>query len=144
LRQQGLELPPNSIQLINFCQLASHPNWICSLSHTPNWGAAILGNSSQYRSLGIDIELKHRPVSPQVMKKISHPDDLSLEPIEIWAGKEAAFKALMNTGVFPNPVEFASIQLASNKWHHEKSGLHGEWEVRQESELVVAKSWIKN
>jgi 4'-phosphopantetheinyl transferase EntD len=120
-----------------------YPQFVVSLSHSPQVGAAALAQIETYRSIGIDVELQTRTVKKNILDRISHPADLSsLSPIEKWCLKEAAFKAIMNTGIFSAPVEFSSIELSNKNWKH--GSLRGDWDLHLKKDHFVALAWIKN
>lgn len=141
--EYGDQLSIKDLVLENFGQLKNHPFKTLSLSHTTDWGAAVLGKSTDYRSLGIDIEPLERVVKPMILARISHPEDLDLSPIHLWALKEAVFKALMNTAQFEAPVEFSSIKISDAVWSHSPSGNCGEWKIEYQDGLIVALAWIR-
>lgn len=143
LREQGVELEVKDLNLINYSQIKAYPSYTFSLSHTENWGAAIVGNKNDYRSLGIDIESNERTVSMQILERIRHPEDKKLRNIELWCLKEAAFKALMNSGLWDAPVEFSSLRIGQHTWSHSPSKLEGEWELDKTNGLVVGRAFLK-
>lgn len=140
----GVQLSVKDIQLDGYSKLKGHPFLTISLSHSSEWGAALVGNSSEYASLGIDIEPLERVVKPMILARVSHPEDVDMSPIYLWALKEASFKSLMNTGKFEAPLEFSSIKISEGKWDHSPSGIHGEWKIEQQEGQIVAMAWIRN
>lgn len=113
-----------------------------SLSHSSEWGAAVVTNSREIISVGIDIEPLSRVVKPMILERVSHLEDIKLPPLSIWALKEAIFKCLMNTHKFDQPLEFSSIQIKDQGWIQE-SGLTGEWKLEEQQGQLVALAWIK-
>ncbi len=140
--QFGKTLEVSDLILDQFDALKGLPDYTLSLSHTPKWGAAIVGERKLFVSVGIDIEPTERMVKTAITERISHPSDIKLEPIVHWALKEACFKALMNTRRFNQNPEFSSILLSDKSWSH-FSGLSGKWDLEFTSELVVAKAWLE-
>jgi 4'-phosphopantetheinyl transferase EntD len=122
-------------------QLEKYPQFTCSLSHTAQLGAAMLASGAEYLAVGIDIEQRNRQLRPAVLARISHQNDLALAGLKIWCLKEAAFKALMNSGQFERPVEFSSIQIKAEGWQREQ--ISGEWELHEQQDHYVALAWIK-
>lgn len=114
-----------------------------SLTHSSDWGAAVLARSSEIISVGIDLEPLSREVKPLILARVSHPEDLDLSPLSIWTLKEAAFKALMNTKRFEHPLEFSSIKIGDQVWSQKESGISGEWKLIHEEGQLVALAWIK-
>ncbi len=145
LIERGLHLPIAKLKLETFDQLEDLPKLTLSLSHTGQWGAALVGDRHEYQSLGIDVESTLRKVNPDVLKRISHPMDADLASLELWCLKEATFKALMNTRQFEKNIEFRDlcIQSPTQTWHH-TSGLQGEWSLATLHDQVLAMAWIKN
>lgn len=143
--EQGIELGIMDLKLQEFHSLPSLPEFTISLSHTKNFGAALLAERKAYLSLGIDVENESRIVKDSVINRIAHPLDLeNLRKIEVWCLKEAAFKALMNSGKFTATPGFSSIQLKQNCWIHSPSGLTGEWILKKEGEALVAMAFLRN
>lgn len=134
----------NQLRLSDYSTLTNYPQFTVSLSHTKDSGAALVGDRNTFRSLGIDIEQEERVVKDMIIERITHPDDLRLRNIELWCLKEAAFKALMNTGHFEKPVEFSSIHIGDKNWSHSPSGFKGEWELELVRPYVVARAYLKN
>ncbi|MFP5385214.1 MAG: 4'-phosphopantetheinyl transferase family protein [Bacteriovoracia bacterium] len=145
LEEQGVHLRPHELILLKYSTLKDFPEFTLSLAHTKGSGAALLADSSTYRSVGIDIESIHRPVKESVIKRVGHSDDDgSLRNIELWCLKEAAFKAIMNTGDFEKPVEFSSIRISTGLWSHSPSGVEGEWDLEIQNGIVIARAFLKN
>jgi 4'-phosphopantetheinyl transferase EntD len=115
---------------------------ILSLSHTKDAGAALVASKLVYRSLGIDLELQTRIVKDSIAQRIANENDLPLEKINLWCVKEAAFKALMNTGAFSKNIEFSDIEIKDKTFSHSPSGLSGEWDLQILTPFVLAKAWI--
>lgn len=141
---KGTVLEVSDLQLDLFDRLKNDENFTLSLSHTPQWGAAVLADRKTYRAVGIDIESQSRIVKDAIIERISHPNDVKLSALHTWTIKEACFKTLMNTRLFNHPVEFSSLLISNQTWGHHDSGLQGEWSLKTEAELVLALSWIKN
>jgi phosphopantetheinyl transferase (holo-ACP synthase) len=143
LGERGTQLAISELVLEKYSAVKGHPTLTISLSHTTEWGAAVVGETQDFISVGIDIEPMERIVKPAILERISHPEDINLNPLSVWSLKEAAFKALMNTGHFPNPVEFSSLKISHGQWIHAPSQIQGEWKLAEEHGLVVALAWIK-
>lgn len=97
LKQEGLDIQnlKSDLELINFQHLKKFPDFVLSLSHTKDAGAAVLARKSEVISIGIDIEWNDRMMKPGTEKFYRNQED-SFYPdnIELWTMKEAAFKAL--------------------------------------------------
>lgn len=143
LKEQGLEISAGALQLTSHSEIRDLPQFTISLSHTKIAGAALVADRKTYRSVGIDIEQEERIVKDSIKNRVSHPDDKNLRNIELWCLKEAAFKALMNTGSFEKPLEFSSICIRDGKWTHSPSGLEGEWELELVRPFVIAKAFLR-
>ena len=111
LKVLGLEVSITQLILENYKGLKKFPDLNLSISHTKEFGAAIVASKNQTVSVGIDVEPTSRLVKPAILERISHPEDAPLEPIIMWALKEATFKALMNTGRFEQNEEFSSLLI---------------------------------
>ena len=143
--QAGIDLPVSRLILKNYSEIQSIPDYVLSLSHTKNCGAAMLALKGQYRSVGIDLEHSERIVKESIIERVRHPQDFrKLRNIELWSLKEAAFKALMNSGNFLKPVEFSSILIEEKHWSHPPSGLKGEWELKLTSDYITALAFLGN
>lgn len=143
LKERGESPFVQDLNLKNYGELISYKKYTISLSHTLNMGAAYIEESSQYRSIGIDIESKLRQVSPAVREKVSHAKDWAYSDIEFWCAKEAAFKALMNTKQFSHPQNFSDIILGKSNWVHATSKIEGGHSIEEHGELIVARAWIR-
>lgn len=144
-REVGFKLSIKDLKLKEFHRLPSLPDYTLSLSHTKDFGAALIAERKEFLSLGIDVENDSRIVKDSIINRIAHPLDLeNLRKIEVWCLKEAVFKALMNSGQFPVPLEFSSIQLKPNSWTHSPSGLSGEWILQKEGEALIAMAFLRN
>lgn len=142
LRARGFDVPIGELQLENYRSVKQVPTMTVSISHTPEWGAAIVGDTESYFSVGIDVEPFERVVKTAILQRISHPQDIKLEPIMTWSLKEACFKALMNSNKFDTPMEFSSIQLLDKTWMHFPSKTQGYWETSRQKDLCLAYAWI--
>jgi phosphopantetheinyl transferase (holo-ACP synthase) len=143
LGERDNHLAITDLVLEKYSAVKGHPSLTISLSHTPEWGAAVVGEVKDFISVGIDIEPMGRIVKPAIVERISHPEDINFNPLSVWSLKEAAFKALMNTQKFPNPVEFSSLKISQGEWTHAPSQIQGEWKLEEAHGLVVALAWIK-
>jgi phosphopantetheinyl transferase len=92
-----------------------------SISHTKAsfWCAISIGNR-----IGIDAELTDRTVSPMLVKRILHPDEiytLRIEPIRLWTIKESFLK-LIGTGLRTNMssihIHRVTDQLFATMWNN--------------------------
>lgn len=142
LSEIGVQREIPNLLLEGFDRLKEENNLTLSLSHSSSTGAAAVAHRRDYRALGIDIELDQRPVKSDIIRRISHPEDLLQEDIVRWTLKEAIFKACMNTHNFNTPFEFSSIQILDHRWQ-QSSGLSGEWQVQKIEGHIVALAWIK-
>jgi 4'-phosphopantetheinyl transferase EntD len=143
LKEAGYSCSIPHLKMEQYSGLKSFPQFTISLSHTKEAGAAVVADRQTFRSVGIDIEHEERLVKEAVIERVSHPGDLVLRNIEIWCLKEAAFKAIMNTGSFEAPVSFSSIQIEDKTWSHSPSSLQGEWELDIINQIVVARAFLK-
>jgi 4'-phosphopantetheinyl transferase EntD len=140
----GLSCQPKDLKLNHYDELMGLPQFTISLSHTKDWGAALVAERKDLRSIGIDIEHEERIVKDSVRERIGNKSDENLRNIELWCLKEAVFKALLNTRQFDKPVEFSSIVISKNTWFHLPSGFGGSWELETINSMVVAQAYLKN
>ena len=94
LAQQGIPAQIEHLDIVNHHHLANYPQILVSLAHTDCYGAAVIGQQHEYRSLGIDIELQSRLLKPETQKMFVNRDDDFDQLLPLWCQKEAAFKAL--------------------------------------------------
>lgn len=132
----------SSLPLLNFSTLNEFPELTLSLTHTENAGGAILGLRSQYRSLGIDVELKTREVRDDVIEKLSNPKDGNLRNLEMWCLKEAAFKCLSNAQVLSSAPLYRDLEVQSSSWLHHPTGHRGDLTLVESDQFFIAlASW---
>ncbi len=143
LREQGVDLQIPHLIVTDHHKISIAEDYTLSISHTKNWGAAVIGSRLKYLGLGIDVELKDRAIKSAVLDRILHSEDQVLEPLTIWCLKEAIFKTLMNAQRITNPVEFSSIQVTSRGWTHADSKSMGDYQMVDHPKLVIALAWIK-
>lgn len=144
LKEAHINANISDLTLEGYSTLPRFPQFTISLSHTKECGAALIADRQTFRSVGIDIEQEERVVKDSIAERVSNPHDTSLRNIELWCLKEAAFKALMNSGEFEKPVEFSSIEIGKGTWSHSPSGLKGEWELEMIKPFVIAKAFLRN
>lgn len=145
LKEAGKNVAISELILKDYSGIKGVPEFILSLSHTKSCGAALVAPSAEFRSVGIDVEDSGRVVKKSIIERVGHPeDDRTLRNIELWSLKEAAFKALMNTGLFPKPVEFSSLSVANHTWSHSPSELSGKWELEHIESFVIARAFLKS
>ena len=96
------------VKLTKDYHLANFAQAMVSLSHTKNFGAAVVGiddntRNNKNKGIGIDIEVATRLVKSEIIQQIRHPQDDFLKitqtsdfssNLAIWCLKEACFKAL--------------------------------------------------
>lgn len=144
LEEAGVRASPKEMILTDYSQLKQYPQFTVSLSHTKGFGASLIADKKTYLSVGIDIEQEARPVKDMIIERISNPGDLRLRNIELWCLKEAAFKALMNTGKFQLPLGFSSLCIGDKVWTHSPSGTSGKWELGRINSILMAKAFLLN
>lgn len=143
LCELGKDTDLKKIKLKAYDGLQGHPELTLSLSHTEKCGVAALANRSAYISLGVDVEREEREVRDEIVRKLSHPEDLSLRNIEIWILKEAIFKCLSNSHRMEKDPLFTDIRISEKTWSHSPSGLKGEWEMQILKPYLVGLATLK-
>jgi phosphopantetheinyl transferase (holo-ACP synthase) len=140
LNNEGLSIGDLKLDLAltNFRELAAYPQFLTSLSHTKNLGAAVLVNKSEVMGIGIDIEWQDRLIKPGAEKFfVNIQDKHALSPIELWTAKEAAFKALSPLGTFPGVLVLSKIIIQDNNFFtQEEPHLIGQFRVYHQSDYV--------
>ncbi len=88
---------PGDFEIHRHHCLKRDPEVLVGLSHTEDYGAAIVGlKSNQLQGLGIDIEKNNRSIKLGAEKFFVRDDDdptLKNDPLKLWMAKEAAYKA---------------------------------------------------
>lgn len=144
LCELGKTIDLQNIILKSYDQIEGHPELTLSLSHTEKCGVAALVNRSEFRAIGIDIESEERPIREDVVRKLSHPEDLPLRNIQLWILKEAAFKCLSNSHLLKSPPLFTEIQIGDEFWAHAPTGLSGKWEVHEFKPFLIGLATLSN
>jgi phosphopantetheinyl transferase (holo-ACP synthase) len=101
------------LQTSKYHSLKGNPHLLVSLSHSDQFGCAIVANRSDIVGVGIDIEKIDRPIKEGIQKffkngndKLSPPSFLNkikIHPdLPLWCAKEAAFKAFSPLWPAPN------------------------------------------
>lgn len=133
----------SDLTLVNHRELPHFPQFLTSLSHTKEIGAAVLVNRLLVMGIGIDVEWGDREIKAGAEKFfINKQDQHQLSPIELWTAKEAAFKALSPLGTFPGTLVLSKIIIRGNQFYTaEEPQLIGNFTVfrrsaNQQRELV--------
>jgi 4'-phosphopantetheinyl transferase EntD len=142
LALHGMKLTPSQCLFKGHHELTHLPQWRFSLSHTKDVAAAWLMPAARVRGLGLDIEFKDRKVPPQVKARLAHKNDTVLPALQLWALKEAAFKALPTLA--QNDVWLNRLIIAEKSFELENSPFVGEWELTEESDLFIARAWLSH
>lgn len=135
------------LELVNYQNLKKFPQYLTSISHTQGAGAAILAAKSHYLSVGVDIEWSDRLMKEGTQRFYRHLNDSEyLNGLELWAMKEAAFKALSPLG-FPGVLVLSKIIIQNEEfWSAEMSEIKGRLETfkiaSNERELCLAVAYI--
>ena len=143
LRAQGVDPKIPQLIVTDHHKISIAEDYTLSISHTKNWGAAVIGSRLKYLGLGIDVELKDRAIKSAVLDRILHSEDQVMEPLSLWCLKEAIFKTLMNAQKIMSPVEFSSILVTSEGWTHADSKSAGTYQLVEHTKLIIALAWIK-
>ncbi len=116
------------LEITNHYNLKQYPQFCASLSHTGNIGAALLSSINKYSSVGIDIELKGRKITPGAQKYyFNEHDKPDSNPLDIWIKKEAAFKAI---SPLLSKFRWKKVLLLKHIWiKRDKFGLMGRKKV---------------
>lgn len=142
LAKVGHHLSISDLIIQDYSSVSILPEYTLSLSHTQEVGVALLAEIKKYRSVGIDVESAGRVVKPAILQRVQNQNDLLMDPLQLWCLKEASFKALINTKLFPAHPEFSSIQIQDQSFTHSPSGISGKWELQNTNSFVVALAWI--
>ncbi|MFA6237510.1 MAG: hypothetical protein WC635_09310 [Bacteriovorax sp.] len=142
LQNEGHEILElkSTLELVNFGNLKNFPQYLTSISHTKGAGAALLAHKSDYLSVGIDIEWSDRPMKDGTQKFYQNPQDSEYpNSLELWAMKEAAFKALSPLG-YPGVLVLSKIIIQNGIfWSDERTELRGSVQVQVHEQTAVGK-----
>ena len=131
LLAEKISLKAKDLDIVNHHHLSSYPHWIVSFSHTRLKdslcvAAAILGKDSDYCSLGIDIEWGERPLASDILRHVRHPEDTpSLNPLELWMFKEAAYKSLWPLVEEKKSLQFSHISIGEDRLAFPRKNIRG-------------------
>lgn len=85
----------DNLSIVNHLHMAADTSMKVSLSHTKGLACAAMSQDPEVVSIGVDVEWSDRKYRSGIEKYfLRDEDDKSLELIELWACKEAAYKAL--------------------------------------------------
>jgi 4'-phosphopantetheinyl transferase EntD len=142
LQKNKLDLSPEDYVFKNFHELGHLPSILFSVSHSKNWAAAIISDTTSSRHIGLDIELKGRVINDGIQQRMHHKnDDTSIDPLELWSIKEACYKALPSSaqeGIWLN-----HIAINKDGFELSHSPLKGNWELVEHDELIISEAIIK-
>lgn len=136
----GIKLSPASTVFKNHHEISHLPAWRFSLSHSQDVAAAWLMPAAQIRGMGVDVEMAHRKVPPQVKARLAHKLDSKLSDIELWTLKEAAFKALPTLA--QTDIWLNRIIVRENEFELENSPFKGHCSLEKAAGLTIAKAWL--
>ena len=140
LAQHGIRITPASCVFKGHHELTHLPAWRFSLSHTQDRAAAWLMPSAQVRGLGLDIERTERKVPAQIKARLAHPQDITLPALELWALKEAAYKAL--PAIAQEGIWLNRLIMGDGTFLLEGSPFRGSWGLQRREGLLVAQAWL--
>ena len=130
----GIDFPIAPHELIGYQSLLRFPEWIFSLSHSKEWGGALLLPKNNLVGVGLDLELNSRQITADISNRMSHEQD-ECEGLTLWSAKEAAYKTLP-----PEVQEKIWLnQICIKKTHFkvESFAIEGEWNLVSHPELCV-------
>ncbi len=127
----------------NHLELKNDPDWKVSLSHTKNYGLAMLARG--VRSVGIDCEFFDRKINEKALRHYAHPkdDDLSLitySYLGLWCIKEASFKAL--SPLTKEPLYLKDIWVKKEGSFGIESKQYGQYDLKVDGPLLIARAFI--
>lgn len=85
------------LEIVNHEYLKHFPDLVVSLSHSKNFGAAVIESKKNAISVGIDIELSSRKFNPSISRHFVNNMDSKEsinDTLSLWSKKEAAYKAI--------------------------------------------------
>ena len=95
-RQRGW--PLSSADIINHTHLSMAPAIKLSISHSRTLGVLAICETTELAGIGVDVEFASRPLRSGLAARILNDHDdagLAEDPLGLWLGKEAAFKAIV-------------------------------------------------
>lgn len=108
------------LKLNEFHFLEDFPQHVFSLAHTKDLAVAAMVGKNDYRSIGVDIEFLDRIVKENSERHfINSEDDRSINDLELWCAKEAAFKA--SSFLFDKNFVLKDLWIRNSNFGHIKN-----------------------
>lgn len=142
LSHHQITLDPHHTVFKNHHEMTHLPHWRFSLSHTKDRASAWLLPKNECRGMGVDIELKNRPVPANVKTRLSHPADEISDPLTLWSLKEAAYKALPSLA--QENIWLNRIIIRQNQFELADSPFQGTWKQEHSGDLIVSYALLPN
>lgn len=137
LQKHKLEIAPQNYVFKNVHELEHLPLHNFSLSHSKNWAAAVISDTTSSRHIGLDIELKDRVINDGILQRMHHKnDDTSIGPLELWSIKEACYKALPS--IAQEGIWLNHIAINKDGFELSQSQFKGYWELIDHDELIIS------
>lgn len=144
LKEREINCNVEDLEQENFSHLKSFPQFQCSFSHSKTHGAAYIENSSEFLSIGLDIESLDRVVKEKTTKFFIHPKDKSKiadSLLKSWCIKEACFKAFSPIYKEEKVLVLSDIWISDNQFGF-KEELLGTFSVYEECGHIVSVAQI--
>ncbi len=132
-RKAGIEITSQN-EFVGYQKIKGLEDYTFSISHTPGWAGAFIVTGDF--SPGLDLESKERQVNEQVLERMSHPGDYTLDALLLWSVKEAAYKTLPQE--IQEKIWLQSIQVGAGTFSGE--GFSGNWDKKDHPELVIVEA----
>lgn len=139
----GNQWHEDQLKIKDYHRLIEQPEILVSLSHTSEYGAAVVSNDDKIIGLGIDIESKDRTFNPKIEKFFRNERDDQNEAsrlLELWTMKEAAFKAISPISLNftkKSPLVLKDIWVKGHAFGIDENNL-GKVELCEENNLITA------
>ena len=136
-RARGVEIDLLKCHFEGHQKIKELPEWRFSLSNIQGFAGALVVPEKQNSGLGLDIESATRVVKDEVLKRITHGQDIkSYSTIEKWCVKEAAYKSLPNEiqkNIWLNNISVLESTFQVDGY----AEIIGHWKQQPHSELVI-------
>lgn len=132
--EKNIKFEKKNYKFLGFQEMAENPEWIFSLSHSKNWGAALLLPKRNFAGVGLDIELKTRNLTSAIKERMAHAED-KIEGLLLWSIKEAAYKTLPKE--IQEKIWLNQIAVDETHFKVEAFAMKGSWRVFEHPELCV-------
>lgn len=137
----------NELEIINHQYLKEDQKILVSISHTNDFAVASVSDSSEFSSIGVDLELSTREIKEGIQKFYINEFDQIKNTLKLWCIKEAAFKAISPLYKGEKTLVLKDINIFNDGTFHldQFEELSGFWKLEsKEDKLLTHAIILKN